>query len=422
MKRKLFVSLLAVMLVMGSLSQTVFADFMDEVKQSSNTVVMVSVDNPSCLELENLKDLKVHLACEEAGLDITVPVEEFEFDGGSMGLWLGYPSEKISDAIMNKLAELQDKIDFEEDSGELPDMEDAGDIIYDVENLLTDVKITVEGLPEGHYVVDSSAVILTHEVFKEAVDLIMEAAKEELGEVNSFSELFDKLMKEFGLDLDEILDTSKWTEEDWAEFEEMGITAEDIENIKSLIKNIDPFIEYLTSEEFSGILIANAELTCDCPEVISYCVEHRYYERVNGKLKLVGTVDEGEEDEFYMLKGIEGTTISAKDFKQAVYKGRTYQYMGSYNDEVLYDDYKWKEYEQDSFVLGDDDCFGLVLRYVYDKDGSVSGDSANGSTSTGNGETAPPTGDETPIGAWVLLLAAAGLALTVLLRRKEAEK
>ena len=42
MKKKFFVSLLAVMLVIVSLCQTAFADFMDDVKQSPNAVVMVS--------------------------------------------------------------------------------------------------------------------------------------------------------------------------------------------------------------------------------------------------------------------------------------------------------------------------------------------------------------------------------------------
>ena len=87
---------------------------------------------------------------------------------------------------------------------DMTSMEDAGDVIEDIENLLTEVEITVEGLPEGHYVVDGSAAMLTHEICKAAIDMIMEAAREEFGEVNSFSELFDKLMKQLGLDLDEI--------------------------------------------------------------------------------------------------------------------------------------------------------------------------------------------------------------------------
>ena len=240
MKKKFFVSLLAVMLVIVSLCQTAFADFMDDVKKSPNAAVMVSVENEDCLELENLKDLKVRIACLEAGLDISVPVEEVQMDGETMGLWLGFPSEKISDAIMNKLAEMQGELDLgqlEKDSKlEMPNMEDAGDVIDEVENLLTEVKITVEGLPENHYVVGSSAVILTHEICKQAINLIMEAAKEDIGEVSSFSELFDKLMEQFGLDLDQLLDTAAWTEEDWEALEEMGITPADIENMKNLIE------------------------------------------------------------------------------------------------------------------------------------------------------------------------------------------
>lgn len=425
MKKKFFVSLLAVMLVIVSLCQIAFADFMDEVKKSPNAVVMVSVDNEDCLELENLKDLKVRGTCPEAGLDISVPVEEVQMDGETMGLWLGFPSEKISDAIMNKLAEMQGELDLgqlEKDSKlEMPNMEDAGDVIDEVENLLTEVKITVEGLPENHYVAGSSAVILTHEICKQAINLIMEAAKEDIGEVSSFSELFDKLMEQLGLDLDQLLDTAAWTEEDWEALEEMGITPADIENMKNLIENIDPFIEYITSEEFSGILIADVGLTCDCPEMMYYSVEHRYYERVNGKLKLIGTVEEGEEADAYFLKGISGTIISAKDFKQPVYQGRTYKYLGSYDDAALYDDYKWQNYKLDSFELGDEDYFGLVLRYVYDKDGSAAAGGTAGASGEGDGQSAPPTGDEAPLGIYVLVLAAAccATAVTATMRRKK---
>ncbi|WP_338546986.1 hypothetical protein V1225_14200 [Emergencia sp. JLR.KK010] len=418
MRKKLFICLLAVMLVIASLCQTVFADFMDDVKQSPNAVVMVSVDNEDCLELENLKDLKVRLTCPGAGLDMTVPVEEVQMDGETMGLWLGFPSEKISDAIMNKLAEMQGELDLgelEEDPKlDMTSMEDAGDVIEDIENLLTEVEITVEGLPEGHYVVDGSAAILTHEVCKAAIDMIMEAAREEFGEVNSFSELFDKLMKQLGLDLDEVLDTSAWTQEDWEILEEMGITEADIENIKTLIANLDPLIEYITSEEFSGILIANAYLVCECPQICDYTVEHRYYERVDGKLKLVGTVNEGEKANNYYLMGTEGDIIYAEDFKQPVYQGKTYEYLGSYSDYALYDDYNWKYYRMKSLTLGDyESGSGLVLRYVYDKDGSAAAGSTAGTSGKGDGQSAPATGDEQPLGIYVLVLAAAlGLAIS----------
>lgn len=418
MKKKFFVSLLAVMLVIVSLCQIAFADFMDEVKKSPNAVVMVSVDNEDCLELENLKDLKVRVTCPGAGLDMTVPMEEVQMAGETMGLWLGFPSEKISDAIMNKLAEMQGELDLgelEKDPKlDMTSMEDAGDVIEDIENLLTEVEITVEGLPEGHYVVDSSAAILTHEICKAAIDMIMEAAREEFGEVNSFSELFDKLMEQLGLDLDEVLDTSAWTEEDWENLEEMGITEADIENIKTLIANLDPLIEYITSEEFSGILIANAYLVCECPQICDYTVEHRYYERVNGKLKLVGTVDEGEEAEAYILQGKEGDVIYAEDFKQPVYQGKTYEYLGSYSDYALYDDYNWKYHRMKSLTLGDYEFgSGLVLRYVYDQDGSGTAGGTAGTSGRGDGQSAPATGDEQPLDIYVLVLAAAlGLAIS----------
>ena len=42
--------------------------------------------------------------------------------------------------------------------------------------------------------------------------------------------------------------------------------------------------------------------------------------------------------------------------------------MGSYDSYVLYDNYKWSDYELDSFTLGDWQTDGLILRYVIDKE------------------------------------------------------
>ena len=56
---------------------------------------------------------------------------------------------------------------------------------------------------------------------------------------------------------------------------------------------------------------------------------------------------------------------------------------------------------------------GLVLRYVYDKDGSAAAGSTAGTSGKGDGQSAPATGDEQPLGIYVLVLAAAlGLAIS----------
>ncbi len=410
MKKKLFVSMLTVLLVLTALPQMVFADILDDIKNAPNAIALITVDNENCRELLGMEGLQLHVTSEGTDIDVVIPVEKVtEEDGTSLGLWLGTPSEKISDAVMQKLAEIQGELDLAGAE------EDPEGFIAEIERLLTNFTITVEGLPEGHFISESGAVIVTHEILRQVLDMIMEAAKEEFGEVESFSALFKKILEEAGIDLDEMLDTSTWTEEDWEILAEMGMTPADIEAMKELIAQIDPLIAYLTSEEFSGILFAGAVLYCECPEWIYYSVEHRYYERVGGKLKLVATVQEGEASDYYTLEGMEGEVIAAKNFKQPVYQGRTYTYLGSYDDAACYDDYQWQKYKLDSFVLGDEDYYGLVLRYVYEKDGSgAAGDSAG----TDNGQAAPPTGDATPLGVYVLILAVSAEGIAVLRKKR----
>lgn len=71
--------------------------------------------------------------------------------------------------------------------------------------------------------------------------------------------------------------------------------------------------------------------------------------------------------------------------------------MGSYDSYVLYDNYKWSDYELDSFTLGDWQTDGLILRYVIDKEKEAVTEKPV-STQT------PDTGDRASLGMYIVLL------------------
>ncbi len=397
--KRIFAGCLILTMVMITSAAPTFAGIMDEVGKT-NSMAMVMVENANCEMLPELDDLTVHISSKEAGIDIQIPVDKITEDEDFLCMWLGVPSEKISDEMMKKLAEIQGKVD----------LQDVGETLDDLNNLLNKFQVQVKGLPEDHYVATGGALVITNEIYKQAIDILRQALKENGMEFESFSELIEKLLADADLTLDDIFDTSDMTEEDWADLEKIGFTKEDLALLKDMIINIDQVIDYLCSEDFTGVLIAGVYLTCDCPELTEYQIQHRYYERQNGKLKLVGVSHEGEYDaefEEYYLTGETGTVIRAKDFRKTNYKGKSYDYMGSYDDIALYDG--WKHHEMKSFVLGEDLVNGLVLRYVIDKGDSPAINGTDGENDLNHGG-APQTGDNTPLGIYIALFVAAAAA------------
>lgn len=376
MKRKICAILLSMTLMMTAFTQVGFADLVDDIKKGPNTIAMVTVENPDCVELVNVKDLEVRLSKPSAGINITIPVQNIEIEGEVMNVWLGTGKERITDAVMKQLADIQGKIDL---GGyeETPE-----DIVEDIGDVLEGFDVDILGLPADHYTYGASAFVLTNDIFKQIVELFKEMIDEYYGEFTTFKELIESLMKDLDISMEDLDPETK------AIFQE-------------IIANIDPLLAYLTSEDFSGLLICGATLVCACPDIEEYQIQHRYYERIDGKLKLVGIVREGEYDEWYedyYIKGTYGSKISAKDFLKTDYNGVSYEFIGSYDTDVIYDDWKWSKYKISTFTLGTDWTDGLILRYVIDKGTTISG------------EKSPDTGDHAPIGIYIALLVTAILA------------
>lgn len=363
-------------MVVMSCGATVFADIVDDLKKEPNAMALITIDNENCTEIPALGELSVRITAPNTKIDIVIPVEKVEPEGELLGLWLGYPEDRISDAIMNELAEIQGKVDlgiYEEEPEKF---------LTEIDTLLSKFQIEVIGLPDNHYSVTSGAMVLTNDIFGQIVEMFKTMIKEEAGDFESFSALIDALLKEEGLTVDQLL-------------AQMG--PEEAAALKDLIENIDPLLAYITSTEYSGLLIAGAELACHCPAIDYFQIIHKYYERVNGKLKLLGTVCDGTYDadyQDYYIKGYVGDTIKGKDFANCWYDGRLFEYVGSYDAYALYDDYKWSDYKLDSFTVGDWQTDGLVLRYVVEGETETALDKA----------IAPDTGDRTSLGMYIVLL------------------
>ncbi len=85
---------------------------MDDLKKEPNAMALVTIDNEDCTEIANLKDLSVRITAPGTNINIIIPAEEVKEDGETLGLWLVIPKDRISDAIMKELAEVQGEYRF----------------------------------------------------------------------------------------------------------------------------------------------------------------------------------------------------------------------------------------------------------------------------------------------------------------------
>ena len=219
--KKILVRFFIVCMVVMSFTTTAFANIVDDLKKEPNAMALVTIDNEDCTEIANLKDLSVRITAPGTNINIIIPVEEVKEDGETLGLWLGYPKDRISDAIMKELAEVQGNIDlgtYEKDPEKF---------LTDIDNVLSKFHVEIIGLPENHYSVVSSSIILTNDIFQQIVDMFKELIKEEVGDFDSFASLIDVLLQDAGLTMDQFL----------AELE-----PEDAEAVKNLIENLDPLL------------------------------------------------------------------------------------------------------------------------------------------------------------------------------------
>lgn len=430
--KKSLLFLLSFVMIFLSFGSSIYAGIAEDFDKQPNAAVSVYLSNPDCekiKEAETLNRLHVQIFSEQDNFSVTVPVEKVVEDGEFFGLWMNLPEMRLDKELMRQMSEIQDRIELGNYT------ENPEDFFTDMMEILSCFKVRVTGLPEGHFTEEGACFIMTSKLFRTIIEMIKDIFSETIAEVNSYAEMLELMLESMGTDLEEVLkELDSLSDED---LQYMEISREDIEMIKSWLLNIDEVVAYLSGDEFTGILSADIMLDCDCSYIDSYQISHRYYEKRGGKLKLAGVVYEGEYDEDYedyYLTGKSGDIIRASDFINTSYKGKNYRFIGSYDDMVLYDDFKWSEYKTDSFILGGDDenyVTGLVLRYVIDTDSDkpASDSTAPGGDTPGqkppassseNAVNPPVTGDDTPLALYILLAAGAGCILGMfLLRRKK---
>lgn len=414
----------AMCLTFGSIPATAQAGVLDDIKEMPNTYATVDLENWDCEKMDELiaaEDLRVVVDAEVLDEPISIPVKAEMIEGEFSGLWYGEGTERLEDELMEKLAELQGDIDLEleegfDESGDFtqfslvePRNEKATFSIRDAKNILDNVKatygsftVTLEGELGEHYGETAEVFIITADIVKELMEYIYDVFEEILGkEINSFSgiiEEMDRVMQEeFGMSLDDML-------------EAMELPAEELAMIRDAMENIDAIVDYFQSEEFSGILMSDVVLTCDCPVKESYYITHQYFERTENGLKFIDEVyDDGEDG--WGLIGNAGDIIDANDFINEEYMGETYNYEGSYSEEYWYEvDYEnlksldeIEQYRMDTIMLGDE-YSELILVYVKDVETSGTVDVGDTDDTTGEDEAesgededyigaAPPTGD-----------------------------
>ncbi len=469
-RRKICVSVLVLLLMLSSLQLTAFANdeqltggqALGETEKMSNIVFMAMPENLDCTELETLQDLEAKLVLtKDADPAITaeLPLMYEKELGGLIG-----EAYVEGDAMKTIIADLTAN---QEQYGELLDLDDLNlnELLEEGEDVLSEdsstlskkqmVKklsetleeaveefnifdgytVTVEGLPE-HFTVQHMGVVITGDMLLDVFDLLKNLMAElmeipELKDAQTVQEVLDGFAKSMEYD------------DFQAMLVDFEMTAEEIAELDTAIAEIEEIFNQAKAGTFESILTDIGILQCTCPILEYYEIYHEYYQEVDGKRTLVKRVAENEDEwGFSNLTGESGSYIRAEDWIKCEYDGVTYDYVNSYDSMVTFDEEpNWEEDIVTEFQLGDYlFCSGLVLRYVHveepaapvdedldaadEDDGTVS-DDCDADDTESDVEAAPLTGDHTPIGLYVALLATAAVAIIVLvayMKRKNQDK
>lgn len=458
--------ILAGIMMLGALPAIAFA----ETAQVPNFEAEVDLDNYDCKEFESFKELS------ELPLTLTITSEadpaetvsfELEYDEEYECFWIeAYDDSAQMTAIMEQLLKNEDAVKDAWLNADYSD-ENYFAVIFDgytvTLNLGEDSHWTAE-LCDGWVTSNTEAVWEF-----EATVAFMIAGYNELAELFGeppivlTEEEKPKTYEELALFLENLGSETQYDsyEEALRSYaDELEYTEEDIQMMLEEVRKQDEALAAARAEtetyptDFWVFML----LFCDCPFMIDYEITHQYLVEKDGKLEEIDFLWEEDfwEDEDAYLCDEEGTVIRGEDFRRDVYKGeipeyagKTFTYVGSYDEEALWEldsDEDYSSYAMDQFVLNRDlEPYGLVLRYVLKEDTTVEPiDPGEDDKTPSNGEntvptdddkvkqpaavetekaaSAPETGDHTPIGIYIALLVTAVCAVIVLLALKKIKK
>lgn len=381
--KKGIVIVLALMMVMGMLPATVFA----ESNQEPNFYGDVTLDNPYCEEFESLDKLA------ELPLIMTItndadPSETASFELKFDDEWWEFSVSTYDDspemtAIMEQIlanrapvldAWWEDEIEPEEYVAALFDG-------YTVSlNLGEDCHWTGE-LFDGD-ITSNKDVILEFEFAVEFLIEMYNIFAEELGEepLTLTEEEMPQTYEAFMLLMVNLSGETQYSSYEEALRDPINeLTEEEIQEALAEIRKSDEELAAVraATEEYPIGMYISMVLCCDCPWMVDYGISHQYLVEKDGKLVEIDCLYEEEffDDEDFYLYDEAGTTIYAKDFVREIYEGvdekyvgKQFAYMGSYNEEALWTEdttADFSEYALDEFVLDEEsEIYGLVLRYI----------------------------------------------------------
>lgn len=377
------VIVLALMMVMGMLPATAFA----ETKQEPNFQGDVSLDNPYCKEFESLDKL-AELPLIMTITSDTDPSETASFELEFDEEWQEFTVETYDDsaemtAIMEQIlanrapdadAWWEDEIEPEEYMAALFDG-------YTVSlNLGEDCHWTGK-LFDGD-ITSNKDIILEFEFSVELLIEMYNIFAEEFGEepITLAEEEMPQTYEAFMLLMANLSGETQYSSYEEALRDPINeLTEEEIQEALAEIRKSDEELAAAraATEEYPIGMYISMVLCCDCPTMVEYSILHQYLVEKDGELIEIDWLYEEEffEDEYFYLYDEAGTTVYAKDFVREVYEGadekyvgKQFAYMGSYNEDALWEEdatADFSEYALDEFVLDEEsEICGLVLRYV----------------------------------------------------------
>jgi len=367
LRRVLAVTLAAVM-VFTSLQLTAFAASEDENQNKyPNFTGSVFLENWECQEVESfeaLKDLPLTITItDDADPDKTASIEmEYDEDTGEYSAAefndSPYMKDILADITANQQAALKD--------GSI----ETDEAYYDA--LFEGYTVSLNLGDNSHFTADiSNGGVLMSEYILWSFEFEVAMLVEEMGwsedlEFTSYMQMMDY--------------STEWeTDGQYTSYEEYlweeGYAEWKIDELLSEILILDDALAEARADAFAGQLYMLINLLCDCPKTCFYEIAHVYMIEKDGDLEIVDVLwEDGKEgDELYIIAGKDGDTVRAEDWltpkyngEIADYVGATFQYSGSYNSYVLWDDEleDWSTYEAEEYVLGQDSFYGLALTYV----------------------------------------------------------
>ena len=399
-KKLLSVLMICIMIVSGVTTMA----FAEEVGLEAypNFCGSVWTDNHNCV---HKADSNVSIKISKEGMSdviVTIPydadIEEYYIETVTEGM----------DDILREVAPVYD-------SEILANGIDAVDGLAIMESLGYSVEVIAEDNDDSHeFSVDSESLyveILTYNSVKVVLDLVVTMLEEAIMEYDptyvptgSFDALLE-IYKEMLLDP-----------------EGGDLTEEEAEEALAEIMAYEDLMAKLESGEYAGELTVYCALECECVELAEYTLYHEYYDENDEYV--------AQETEWPLVpNGSVVTTEQLKEMYVTEYEGKKYEVEGVYLVDNETGEVDWDNpVEEFTVIDGYDEetetwyWTEVVIKYVpaADDTGDNAGGEGNGDQNNSNTDDkndskvesgVPPTGDNTSIGFFVLLMAVAVVGL-----------